>query len=85
MTAYYISENNGGLRKAEKLKATNLAAAKREATRKALHYGTRLVIGTEVNKDGFITDVKAVKKMDCGLLPAECNRIFITQRKGNLK
>lgn len=62
MTTYYISEDNGGFLKAEKLNATTLAAAKREATRKQVFQGTRLVIGTEVNKDGFITEAKAVKK-----------------------
>ena len=59
---YYMSENNGGYRKAERLDATNLAAAKREATRKQVYQGTRLVIGTEVNADGFIEEAVSVKK-----------------------
>ena len=62
MTTYYMSENNRGFRKAKKLNATTLTAAKREATRKQVFQGTRLVIGTEVNEDGFITEAKAVKK-----------------------
>ena len=62
MTTYYMSENNGGFRKAEKLNAATLTAAKREATRKQVFQGTRLIIGTEVNKDGFITEAKAEKK-----------------------
>ena len=62
MTTYYMSENNGGFRKVEKLNATTLTAAKHKATRKQVFQGARLVIGTEVNKDGFITEAKAVKK-----------------------
>ena len=62
MNTYYMSENNGGYRKAEKLNATTLTAAKQEATRKQVYMGTRLVIGTEVNKDGFIIDAIASKK-----------------------
>lgn len=44
----------GSIRKAEPLKATNLVAAKREATRKMKFYGTGLIIGTSVNEFGFI-------------------------------
>lgn len=44
----------GSVRKAEPLKADNLAVAKREATRKQKFFGTCLVIGTSVNEFGFI-------------------------------
>lgn len=39
---------------AEELKASNLTAAKREASRKSGFFGTVLVIGTELSEDGFI-------------------------------
>lgn len=42
------------LDEAEALKASNLISAKREASRKSCFYWTTLVIGTELNEDGFI-------------------------------
>lgn len=62
MTTYYMSENNGGFRKAEKLNATTLTAAKREATRKQVFQGTKLVIGVEINENGFLKEAVAMKK-----------------------
>lgn len=53
---YYFAEvpEPGSFGKAEALKAGNLTSAKREASRKSCFYGTTLVIGTELNEDGFI-------------------------------
>lgn len=62
MTTYYMSENNGGFRKAEKLKAETLTAAKREATRKQVFQGTRVAIGTELNENGFLKEAVSIKK-----------------------
>ena len=62
MTTYYMSENNGGFGKAEKLNATTLIAAKREATRKQEFQGTRVAIGVKLNEDGFIEEKVSVKK-----------------------
>ena len=66
-TLFYFSETtDGGFGKAEPLKATNLTAAKREATRKQSFFGTWLTIGTAVNEDGFILPehVLAVRSED---------------------
>nr|DAY12532.1 MAG TPA: hypothetical protein [Caudoviricetes sp.] len=62
MTTYYMSENNGGFRKAEKLNAETLTAAKREATRKQVFQGTRVAIGIKLNENGFIKEAISVKK-----------------------
>lgn len=54
---YYVAETTSSLprcRKAEPLKARNLTAAKREASRKAAFWGTVLTIGTAVDSDGFL-------------------------------
>lgn len=53
---YYMMEtsNANSFRKAEPLKAQNLTAAKREASRKAAFYDTVLTIGTELNDEGFL-------------------------------
>lgn len=61
---YYAAEvqNYGSFRKAEKLKATNLRAAKREASLNQVFQGTTLVLGTDVNEDGFILDPIARKE-----------------------
>lgn len=54
--SYYFAEvpEPGSFGKAEELKASNLTAAKREASRKSGFFGTVLVIGTDISKDGFI-------------------------------
>lgn len=53
---YYMMEtsNANAFCKAEPLKAQNLTAAKREASRKAAFYDTVLTIGTELNDEGFL-------------------------------
>ena len=55
-SCYYFAEvpEPGSFGKAEALKADNLTSAKREASRKSCFYWTTLVIGTELNGDGFI-------------------------------
>ena len=55
-SCYYFAEvpEPGSFGKAEELKASNLTAAKREASRKSGFFGTVLVIGTELSEDGFI-------------------------------
>lgn len=54
--SYYFAEvpEPGSFGKAKELKASNLTAAKREASRKSGFFGTVLVIGTELSEDGFI-------------------------------
>ena len=63
--AYYFAElqNAGSYRQAEKLKATSLRAAKREASMRQAFYGTVLEIGCEVNEDGFILNPVARKEV----------------------
>lgn len=53
---YYMMEtiNANLFRKAEPLKAQNLTAAKREASRKAVFYDTVLTIGTKLNGEGLL-------------------------------
>lgn len=53
---YYFAETTSlpPLRKAEPLKARNLTAAKREASRNAAFWGTVLTIGTAVDSEGFL-------------------------------
>ena len=62
--AYYFAElqNAGSYRQAEKLKATSLRAAKREASMRQVFQGTTLEIGNSVNEDGFITNPIARKE-----------------------
>ena len=64
--AYYFAElqNAGSYRKAEKLKATSLRAAKREASMRQAFQGTTLEIGNSVNTDGFIT--KPIARKEAG-------------------
>lgn len=61
---YYFAElqNAGSYRKAEKLKATSLRAAKREASMRQVFQGTVLEIGNSVNTDGFILNPIARKE-----------------------
>lgn len=64
MTYYFMETTElGSFRKAEALKAGNLVAAKREASRKACFYGSSLTIGTAVGPDGFVVpdSIVAVK------------------------
>ena len=62
--AYYFAElqNAGSYRQAEKLKATSLRAAKREASMRQVFQGTTLEIGNSVNTDGFILNPIARKE-----------------------
>lgn len=62
--AYYFAEiqNAGSYRQAEKLKATSLRAAKREASMRQVFQGTTLEIGNSVNEDGFILNPVARKE-----------------------
>lgn len=62
--AYYFAElqNAGSYRQAEKLKATSLRAAKREASMRQVFQGTTLEIGNSVNEDGFIMNPVARKE-----------------------
>ena len=62
--AYYFAElqNAGSYRQAEKLKATSLRAAKREASMRQVFQGTTLEIGNSVNEDGFIMNPIARKE-----------------------
>ena len=55
-TTYYVTEilNAGSHRKAEKLVATNLRAAKREASHRQAYQDTVMEIGAEVSEEGFI-------------------------------
>lgn len=61
---FYVAEvqNVNSVREAEEISAKNLAAAKRKASRGQAFYGTVLVIGTEINQDGFITDPLVYKE-----------------------
>ena len=63
--AYYFAElqNAGSYRQAEKLKATSLRAAKREASMRQVFQGTTLEIGNSVNDDGFILNPIARKEV----------------------
>ena len=60
--AYYMCEslNSFKSRKAEPLKARNLASAKREASRKQAFEGTVLFIGTSLN-NGFLESAEVAK------------------------
>lgn len=62
---YYFAElqNAGSYRQTEKLKATSLRAAKREASMRQAFYGTVLEIGCEVTEDGFILNPVARKEV----------------------
>lgn len=61
---YYFAElqNAGSYRQTEKLKATSLRAAKREASMRQVFQGTTLEIGNSVNEDGFILNPIARKE-----------------------
>lgn len=56
MTTYYYAEiqNKNSFKRAKVLKATTLEAAKREASREQLFFGTVLEIGTYIDGNGFI-------------------------------
>lgn len=62
--AYYFAElqNASSYRQAEKLKATSLRAAKREASMRQVFQGTTLEIGNSVSEDGFILNPVARKE-----------------------
>ena len=62
--AYYFAElqNAGSYRQAEKLKATSLRAAKREASMRQVFQGTTLEIGNSVSEDGFFLNPVARKE-----------------------
>lgn len=57
---FYFEENNNGYSHAEPLKAKNLTAAKREASRKQVFQGTRLVLGDSLD-GSYINHVISVK------------------------
>ena len=57
-------ENPQSLSKARKIEATNLASAKRIASRNRVFVGTTLVIGNSVNSQGFVTEPVCVKVSD---------------------
>lgn len=60
---YYVAEVNSinSYRKAEKIEAKNLAAAKRVASKMQAFYDTVLYIGETVNDEGFIVHPVACK------------------------
>ena len=60
----YMSElmNANALSKAEPLKAKDLTAAKREASRKQAFQDTVLELGTEVDEEGFLRNVVSCKE-----------------------
>ena len=63
-TTYYAAEilNTGSYRKAEKLVATNLRAAKREASHRQAYQDTVMEIGAEVSREGSILNPLARKE-----------------------
>lgn len=66
--SYYLAEvqNNSGYnsRRAELLKAENLTAAKREASKKAAFYNTDLCIGTKLTSDFRLQNLISIKDSD---------------------
>ena len=62
--AYYFAElqNTGSYRQAEKLKATSLRAAKREASMRQVSCEATLVLGTSINEGGVIVNPIARKE-----------------------
>lgn len=62
--AYYFAElqNSGSYRQAEKLKATSLRAAKREASMRQVSCEATLVLGTSINEGGVIVNPIARKE-----------------------
>lgn len=62
--AYYFAElqNAGSYRQAEKLKATSLRAAKREASMRQVSCEATLVLGTSINEGGGIVNPIARKE-----------------------
>lgn len=62
--AYYFAElqNAGSYRQAEKLKATSLRAAKREASMRQVSCEATLVLGTSINEGGVIVNPIARKE-----------------------
>ena len=61
---FYVAEvqNVNSVRKAEEISARDLTEAKRKASRSQAFCGTVLVIGTEINEDGFIKDPMVYKE-----------------------
>ena len=62
--AYYFAElqNAGSYRQAEKLKATSLRAAKREASMRQVSCAATLVLSTSINEGGIIVNPIARKE-----------------------
>ena len=62
--AYYFAElqNAGSYRQAEKLKATSLRAAKREASMRQVSCAATLVLSTSINEGGVIVNPIARKE-----------------------
>lgn len=61
---FYVAEvqNVNSVREAEEISAKDLTEAKRKASRGQAFYGTVLVIGTEIDENGFITDPMVYKE-----------------------
>lgn len=61
---FYVAEVQkvNSVREAEEISAKDLTEAKRKASRGQAFCGTVLVIGTEINEDGFITDPMVYKE-----------------------
>lgn len=61
---YYLMEiaNRGSYSEAESFEAKNLTSAKRTASRRQFFQGTILVLGREVNSDGYVTNPIAIKE-----------------------
>lgn len=66
---YYMMETITGnsFRKTEPLKAENLTAAKREASRKAVFCDSVLTIGTEIDDEGFLVPSSNVAIKSIGI------------------
>ena len=64
MNTYYIAElqNRNSYRKAEKIDAETLTAAKRVAVRQQVFQGSVLEIGTTVSSQGFIENPIAIRE-----------------------
>lgn len=61
---FYVAEvqNVNSVREAEEISAKDLTEAKRKASRGQAFCGTVLVIGTEIDENGFITDLLVYKE-----------------------
>jgi hypothetical protein len=59
METYYIAEtqNSGSIRKAEKIEAKNLSAAKRKTTMEQVYQGTTLSIFSNIDENGYGVDI----------------------------